>query len=80
MKAQKGKFEVRGVEFEVEYCYSPFRPGCYYMNNGDPGYPDEPADVEIFSVSHKGTDFTEFFTDYLFELLEDEILKSREAE
>lgn len=35
---------------EVEYDYSPGRPGKMYMRNGDPGYPDEPPECDVVSV------------------------------
>lgn len=36
---------------EVTYSYSPGRPGRMYMPNGDPGYPDEPAEWELLDFS-----------------------------
>lgn len=35
------------VEIEIEVEYSPSQPGRFYMANGDPGYPDEPAMWEL---------------------------------
>ncbi len=34
----------------VEFDYSPGRPGKMYLRNGDPGYPDEPAEVEVTEI------------------------------
>ncbi len=34
----------------VEFDYSPGRPGKMYLRNGDPGYPDEPAEVEVTRI------------------------------
>ena len=31
----------------IEADYTPGRPGRRYMSNGDPGYPDEPDEIEI---------------------------------
>jgi len=45
-----------GVTFEVEFNASPGRPGCMYLHNGDPGYPDEPAEFEILSIKLEGND------------------------
>jgi hypothetical protein len=44
--------EINGEEKEatVEFDYSPGRPGRWYLNNGDPGYPDEPAEIEVTKV------------------------------
>jgi hypothetical protein len=35
----------------IEYVYSPGRPGRMYMANGDPGYPDEPPEFEVIKVA-----------------------------
>ena len=34
----------------VDFTYSPGQPGCNYLPNGDPGYPDEPPEQEITAV------------------------------
>ncbi len=41
------------LEFEVEFDYSVGRPAVMYLKNGDPGYPEEPAelDVTFFSLN-----------------------------
>ena len=33
------------AEYVAHFDYSPGRPGRSYMPNGDPGYPDEPAEL-----------------------------------
>jgi hypothetical protein len=45
-----------GVTFEVEFNYSPGRPGCHTLRNGDPGYPEEPAEIEILGIKLEGND------------------------
>ena len=44
------------VDCDVSFTYSAGRPGRNYMPNGDPGYPDEPAELDIFSVKVDGID------------------------
>jgi len=39
------------VKVEIHYHYIPGHPAVMYLSNGDPGYPEEPADVEIFAVA-----------------------------
>jgi hypothetical protein len=48
--------EIAEVEscFEVTANRTPGDPGCWYLPNGDPGYPPEPGEIEILSV--KGSD------------------------
>jgi hypothetical protein len=45
-----------GVTFQVEFNATPGSPGRMYMANGDPGYPDEPVEIEILSVKLEGND------------------------
>ena len=45
-----------GVTFEVKFNATPGSPGRMYLANGDPGYPDEPPEVEILSVKLEGND------------------------
>jgi hypothetical protein len=52
----KGKIEYRGIEFSVEWEYSPAEP----RTNDDPGYPER---AEIIRITHKGTSFYDFLTD-----------------
>jgi hypothetical protein len=37
-------------DMRVRFWYSPGRPGRMYLSNGDPGYPDEPAELAIEEV------------------------------
>lgn len=37
--------------FDVDYTYRPGVPGCHTLAGGDPGYPAEPAELEIYKVS-----------------------------
>lgn len=42
-------------EVDVSYTYSAGRPAVMYLRNGDPGYPEEPAELEVISVHCHGT-------------------------
>lgn len=44
------------LEMLVEFDYTPGRPGRNYMPNGDPGYPDEPAEFDVTDVTVIGRD------------------------
>lgn len=35
------------LDVQVEFDYHPGSPGCMYLRNGDPGYPPEPAEIDI---------------------------------
>jgi len=54
------KVKYRSIEFDIEFEYTPEDPMVMYYPDGS-GYPGSPPEVEIQSIFHKGTDFTEFF-------------------
>lgn len=39
------------VDVVVEYSYSPATPDVFYLSNGDPGYPGDPEEVEVLSIT-----------------------------
>lgn len=47
-----GLFGERTVD--IAYDYSAGRPAVMYLRNGDPGYPEEPAELEVLQVSYNG--------------------------
>ncbi len=67
-------------DVEVSYSYSPGRPGRMYMRNGDPGYPDEPAEVEILLVNFLGLDVLEDLPEPAFDSLLDTISNNHSYE
>lgn len=68
------KIEIDNNEYDIEYNYSPPMAGRFYMNNGDPGYPDEPAEVEVTKLSLTVYGQTlEFDYDQLPEKIQDDI-------
>jgi hypothetical protein len=56
----------KGVDFDVDFEYTPEEK----RTRDYPGYPEY---VEIFSISHKGTDFMEFFD--TFEEIEEMLIQ-----
>lgn len=38
-------------EVTIHYDYSQGRPAVMYLRNGDPGYPEEPAELTVNRVS-----------------------------
>lgn len=59
MKSTKEVVSVKlsdDVELQLTGNYMPRQPGKMYMSNGDPGYPDEPAEFDIIEAEiTKGT-------------------------
>ena len=48
-----------GVTFDVEFDYQPEEAEVTYDSNGT-GYPGCAESIDIYKISHKGTDFTLF--------------------
>ena len=63
----------------VRYEFTPGRPGCMYLRNGDPGYPEEPAELWITEICICGKwldagDFGEAVIEELFGPAEDALM------
>jgi len=50
------KCDIRGKQYLVEYNYTQGRAGIRTLRNGDPGWPDEPDEVEVLWVRYRGRD------------------------
>ena len=74
------------MQFEIEFDYSKGLPGRMYERNGDPGYPEEPPEVEPYKVTLFGVeiplgDFVEAYGQAeLDELLFDAVREEHEAD
>ena len=55
----KTKIIYKGIEFDVEFDYQPEEPMVRYYKDGS-GYPGCPESINVYSISHKNTDFIEF--------------------
>lgn len=53
------------IPVEIEFSYTKEVPAVMYLPNGDPGYPSEPAEIEITNVI--GDDGNEYDFDELSE-------------
>ncbi len=45
------------IDFSFDWSYSPATPDVWYLSNGDPGYPGDPAECEITNFKVKSLDF-----------------------
>jgi hypothetical protein len=39
-----------GAPVRITFNYTPGRPARWYLRNGDPGYPAEPAEIDLHTV------------------------------
>lgn len=66
------------VGFVIDFDYTPGHPGCWYLRNGDPGFPPEPAEVIVNSVKvFRGSDeidAPEWLKQLILECVDDETL------
>lgn len=46
----------KGIDLRVHYETTPYSPEVRYLPNGDPGYPAEGGDFDIYSVELEGVD------------------------
>ena len=75
-----GEFGER--EVMVHYTYSAGRPAVMYLRNGDPGYPEEPAEIEIFAIidNQYGVELINLASDQALENIEDKIIEAESEE
>lgn len=68
-------YHIDDAPFEVEFDITPGRPGKLYLRNGDPGYPPEPAEVDILSVTRAGVDILPLLPVPLFDKIADHCME-----
>ena len=56
MRTHTQTFTYYGIDFDVEFNYSPEEPEVTYYRDGS-GYPGCPSEFEIITIFHKGADF-----------------------
>lgn len=74
MKVKEHNISVEGVEMSIKYVYTPRVPASYYAGNGDLGYPEEPAEVEILVISVRGCDVTDLLSDACVDVVRNKLL------
>ena len=69
---------IDDVELEIQFSYTPGRPAVMYLPNGDPGYPADPAEVDIEEIHVWGVDVTKSVPDRIYDYLKERILEMAE--
>jgi hypothetical protein len=64
-----GTLEVKGIELEIEYEATPYIPARWTLSNGDPGYPAEGGEFDIYTVKVKGVDIIELLSDEMIQYI-----------
>ena len=59
----------------VEFYVTPGVRGCQFQANGDPGWPDEPAECEVCSVEAAGIGIMEALSDSCIARIEESLLE-----
>lgn len=65
--------EILGVDLEVEFDHTPYRPAVMYLRNGDPGYPAEGGEIEVTDVFLNGTSVMELLSDWTMQQIQDQL-------
>jgi len=60
-------FTCGGMYYRAVVDYTPGRPGVHTLSNGDPGYPDDPAEFEFLELYGVADDNSETNEAYLLE-------------
>lgn len=76
----KSTVAMDDLEFEVTYTYSPATPDVWYLRNGDPGYPGDPAEADIEKITLWGIDVTMVIPEDVFDRLYDLVCEKAEEE
>ncbi len=74
--------EILGVDLEVEFDHTPYRPAVMYLRNGDPGYPAEGGDIEVTDVFLDGVSVVQLLSQWTMDQIKaklEEIDFEREA-
>jgi hypothetical protein len=82
MKQESTTITLDGIEFDVDYTYSPPYRGARDSLNGvrgagPPLEPDEDEEVEINYVFHAGEDIYDFLSEETFRRIEEAIFEKR---
>jgi hypothetical protein len=69
MAQGKGTITYQDVEIDIEYYYEPLVRGRIWMDNGDPGYPDEGGEFYIEKAFIGNQDVTDLLGEDKLELI-----------
>ena len=64
----------RGIQLEIVYEFIKGREGKWTLDNGDPGYPDDPDELYIDSIYVGGVNIFDLFTEKQIQEIEEQIL------
>ncbi len=71
---------IDDVELSIDFEYIPSTPDVWYLANGDPGYPGDPAEVDILKVSLWGIEIPlKSIPDNIFEYLQEKLIENAES-
>ena len=67
----EGTVGFKGVDLYIKYEATPFVPEVRYLSNGDPGYPAEGGDFDIYSISVEGIEIIGLLSDETIKKIEE---------
>jgi len=73
MRQASATITIRDVELDIDYEYSVYVPARHWLSNGDPGYPEEGGDFDIFSARVNGVEIIELLDERIIREIEEKI-------
>ena len=61
-------------DLEIEFEATPYRPAVMYLSNGDPGYPEEGGDFDIYSIKKNGVELINKLSSKQIDRIQDQLL------
>ena len=73
-------FGEEDVELQINYEATPYRPAVWYLSNGDPGYPEEGGDFDIYEIIVNGENIISSFSEEEMERITEAAINSLERD
>jgi len=61
-------------DLEIEFEETPYRPAVMYLSNGDPGYPEEGGDFDIYSIKKNGVELIDRLNSKIIDRIEEKLI------
>ena len=58
----------------VAFDVTPYRPAVMYLSNGDPGYPEEGGDFDLYSIKKNGVEIIDRLNPKTVERIKQQII------
>jgi hypothetical protein len=77
MKKGAGNITYEGIDLYIEYEWSEYIPEVRTLSNGDPGFPAEGGDFDIYLIAVEGIIITSLLSDDVIEKIAEQYQKGK---